>query len=111
MLGREKQELFLYEGQAVGALIHGRIGLVGANRHAVERAVILIGAVIFTVADGTADAMVCVAVHKLHLLGKFRQRPVEIVCAVFRGLYRQRPRLALRRRFFRRALWTMEMMM
>ena len=60
--------LFLPEGLAVGALIHSRIGLVGAHQNLVQRAVVFGVTMIGTGLDGAFDALVCIAVHVLFLL-------------------------------------------
>ena len=59
--------LLLTEGLAVGALVHGGIGLVGAHQDADQRAVVLGVAVISAGLDGTLNTLVCVAVH-IHFL-------------------------------------------
>ena len=55
--------LALTEGLAVGALIHGRIGLVGAHKDSIQRAVVGIAAVVCALLDGAFDALVCILVH------------------------------------------------
>ena len=60
--------LFLPEGLAVGALIHGRICLVGTHQDLVQGAIVLVVAVVGTGLDGAFDALVCIAVHVLFLL-------------------------------------------
>ena len=55
--------LLLLEGLAVGTLIHGGICLVGANKDAVQRAVIFGIAVISTLLNGAFDTLVCLAAH------------------------------------------------
>ena len=58
-----EKTLFLAEGLAVGALIHGGIAFMGTYQNAVQSAVIAVGAVIGTLMHGTLDALVGVAVH------------------------------------------------
>ena len=61
-------ELLLAEGLAVGALIHGRIALVGAHQNPVQRTVVLVLAVVCALMDGAFDALVGIAVHGIRLL-------------------------------------------
>ncbi len=58
----------LAEGLAVGALVLGGVGLVGANQDPVQGAVVLAVTVIGAGFDGTFDALVCMAVHSIFLL-------------------------------------------
>ena len=60
--------LLLAEGLAVGALILGRIGLMGTHQDPVQRAVVLAVAVVGAGLDGAFDTLVCMAVHKCYLL-------------------------------------------
>ena len=60
--------LFLAEGLAVGALVHGRVCLMGANQDLVQRAVVLTVTVVSTGLYGALNALVCVAVHECFLL-------------------------------------------
>ena len=60
--------LLSVEGLAVGALLHGRIGLVRADLNAVQRAIVLGAAVMLALRDRASDAMVRVAVHVSDLL-------------------------------------------
>ena len=60
--------LLLSEGHTVGALIHRGAGLVGAHQNLVQRAVILVLAVVCAVLDGTFDTLVGVVVHLKNLL-------------------------------------------
>ena len=60
--------LLLAEGLAVGALVHGGVGLVGAHQDLVQRAVVLTLAVMGTLMDGTLDGLVCIAIHNRFLL-------------------------------------------
>ena len=59
--------LFLPEGLAVGALIHGRVCLVGAHQNLIQRAVVFGVTVIGAGLDGAFDTLVCMAVHKCFL--------------------------------------------
>ena len=56
------------EGFAVGALIHGGIGLVGAHQNPVQRAVILLFAVMGALVHGAFDALVGMTIHCFFLL-------------------------------------------
>ena len=60
--------LSLTERLAVGALILGRIGFMGTNQNAVQRAVVLGIAMVGAGLNGTFDALVCVAIHFVFLL-------------------------------------------
>ena len=60
--------LSLLEGLAVGALIHGGIDLVGANHDSIQRAIVLVAAVMGTLSNGTLDALVSMAIHTDFLL-------------------------------------------
>ena len=60
---RDDLSLLFAEGLAIGALIHGGVGLVGAHKNAVQRAVVLIFAVVCTLLNGAFDTLVCVTVH------------------------------------------------
>ena len=55
--------LLLAEGLAVGALVHGGVGLMGAHQDAVQRAVVLVLAVISALLDGAFDTLVGMTVH------------------------------------------------
>ena len=55
--------LFLAEGHTVGALVNGGVGLVGTHQDPVQRAVVLIVAVMGTLLNGTFDALVGVTIH------------------------------------------------
>ena len=59
--------LLLLEGLAVGALIHGGIGLVGANHDPIQGAVVLTLAVVCTLGDGAFNTLVSMAIH-IHFL-------------------------------------------
>jgi hypothetical protein len=67
LLPRREKSL-LAEGLAVGALILGRVHLMGAHQNPVQRAVVLILAVVCTLLDGAFDALVCMTVHGSFLL-------------------------------------------
>ena len=60
--------LLLAEGLAVGALVHGRVGLVGADQNLVQGAVVLTLAVVCALLNGTFDGLICIAVHVFFLL-------------------------------------------
>ena len=60
--------LFLAEGHAVGALVHGGIRLMGAHQDPVQRAVVLLTAVVCALANSAFNALVCVTVHSFFLL-------------------------------------------
>ena len=51
----------LCEALAVGALIDGRIILVGAYRDTVKRAVVSAGGMVFALLDSAADGHICVS--------------------------------------------------
>lgn len=56
------------EGHAVGALIHGGIGLMGADLDPIQRAVVLGFAVVGALMNGALHALVGMAAHNLYLL-------------------------------------------
>ena len=60
--------LSLAEGLAVGALILGGVGFMGSHQDPVQRAVVLVLAVICALLDGTFDALVGIVIHKEILL-------------------------------------------
>ena len=60
--------LLSVKGHAVGALLCGWIGLVGADADLIERAVVLAVAVILALADSAADALIGIAIHTFLLL-------------------------------------------
>ena len=70
-------ESSLFEGLAVGALIHHGIALMSADHDAIQGAVVLSVAVMSTGLDGAFDALVCMAVHTHFLLyfGVFDSMP------------------------------------
>ena len=53
----------LPEGLAVGTLVLGGIGLMGAHQDPVQRAVVLVLAVVCALLDGALDALICMVVH------------------------------------------------
>ena len=60
--------LLLAEGFAVGALIHGRILLMGAHQDSIQGAVVFGIAVVSALLNGAFDALVCLVVHTIFLL-------------------------------------------
>ena len=60
-----QENLLLAEGHAVGALILGRIALVGTNTDLVQGAVVLVFTMMGTLVDSTFNALVCVVVHDI----------------------------------------------
>ena len=65
---QKRMLLLLAEGHTVGALIHRGAGLMGAHQNLVQRAVVLVLAVVCAVPDGTFDTLVGVVVHLKILL-------------------------------------------
>ena len=61
-------ELLLAEGLAIRALILGGVHFVSTHQNPVQRAVVLVLAVISALLDGTLDALVGMAVHGHFLL-------------------------------------------
>jgi hypothetical protein len=61
-------QLFLAEGLAIGALIHGGICFMGAYQDAFQRAVVCITTVVCALLDSTFNGLVCMAVHSHFLL-------------------------------------------
>ena len=61
--------MLTFKGAAVDALLIGRILLVGSHLDAVERAVVLVAAVILAVLDAAMDTTVllCFVKHHVHL--------------------------------------------
>ena len=55
--------LLLPEGLAVGALVHSRILLMGADQDLVQGAVVLVAAMMGALSDGTFDTLVSMAIH------------------------------------------------
>ena len=83
----EKQQglgpLLLAEGHAVGALIHGRVLLVGTHHDPVQRAVVCGIAVVRALRNGALNALVGIAAHGIQppssdFLGSF-PRKFEII--------------------------------
>lgn len=62
-LGRRRSILLAHKGQAVGALIHGGIALVGADLDLAERAVVLKVAVVGALGNGTLDGLIGLRFH------------------------------------------------
>ena len=60
---RVPKELFLTEGLAVGALIHGGVTLMSADQNTVQSAVVCVAAVVSALLNSTFDALVCLAIH------------------------------------------------
>ena len=60
--------LLLPEGLAVGALVHGRILLMGADQDLIQGAVVLSLAMMGALLNGALDALVCMTVHLIFLL-------------------------------------------
>ena len=60
--------LSLAEGLAVGALIHGRVGLMGTNHDLIQGAVVFSVAVVSAGLDGAFNALIGMAIHILFLL-------------------------------------------
>ena len=56
------------EGHTVGALVHSRIAVVGANQNALQGAVDGLITVVCALLNGTFDALVCIAIHCVFLL-------------------------------------------
>ena len=54
----------LAEGLAVGALVLGRIGLMGTHQNPVQRAVVLTVTVVGTGLNGAFDALIGMTIHK-----------------------------------------------
>jgi uncharacterized MAPEG superfamily protein len=67
-LPRKIRQLLLAEGHAVGALIHGRICLMGADQNSVEGAVVFAVAVVCALLDGAFNGLVCMTIHNEILL-------------------------------------------
>ena len=65
---RRRWCLLLAEGLAVGALIHGGIGFVGANQNTIQRAVVLGIAMVGAGLDGALNTFVGIAFHHDFLL-------------------------------------------
>ena len=63
-----KGQSALAEGLAVGALVHGGIGLMGAYQDPVQRAVVLVFTVMGALTHGAFNALVGVTIHCFFLL-------------------------------------------
>ena len=63
-----QENLLLAEGHAVGALVLGGVGLMGAYKDLVQGAVVGLVAVMGTLGNGALDALICFAVHNADLL-------------------------------------------
>ena len=66
--GNDSVSSLLAEGLAVGALVCGGIGLVGAHQDPVQRAVICLLAMVLALLNSTLNALVCMTVHGIILL-------------------------------------------
>ena len=62
----ERLLLFLlaHKGQAVGALIHSGVALMGANLNLVQRTEVLQVAVVHTLVDSAFDRLVSLIIHR-----------------------------------------------
>jgi hypothetical protein len=58
--------LLQLEGLAVGALVHGGVGLVGANQNALQAAIVGAVTVVAAVGDGALDGLVGVVASTAH---------------------------------------------
>ena len=61
-------QLLLAEGLAVGALVLRGVHFMGTHQDLIQRAVVLMAAVIGALLDGAFDALVCMTVHSKSLL-------------------------------------------
>lgn len=61
--GRRRSILLAHKGQAVSALIHGGIALMGTNLDLTERAVVLKIAVMGALGNGTFDRLIGLRFH------------------------------------------------
>ena len=61
--GASQRHSALTEGLAVGALVHGRVGFMGAYQNPVQRAVVLVLAMMGALLDGAFDTFVGMTVH------------------------------------------------
>ena len=59
-----RQKLLFAEGLTVSALVLSGVHLMGTHQDPVQRAVVLVFAVISTLLDGTLDTLICMTVHK-----------------------------------------------
>ena len=69
-----KEALLFAEGHAVRALVHGGVALMGADQDAVQRTVVLPGAVVGAVGNGAFDTLVGVTAHSKVPPKKFLER-------------------------------------
>ena len=66
--GALRKRSALTEGLAVGALIHGGVYFVGAHQNAVQRAVVLVFAVMGALVHGAFNALIGMTIHCFFLL-------------------------------------------
>ena len=57
--------LFLAEGHAVGALIHGGVAFMGADQNLLQRAVVGGIAMMDALGNSTFNVLVCVGIHSI----------------------------------------------
>ena len=62
-LPRKTRCLLLTEGHAVGALIDGGVGLMGAHQNAVQGAVVLVVTVVCTLLNGALNGLIGMTIH------------------------------------------------
>ena len=67
-MNRVPKELFLAEGLAVSALVHGGITFVSANQDTIQSAVVGAAAVICALLNGAFNALVSLTIHFEFLL-------------------------------------------
>ena len=65
---KQKAYLLLAEGHTVGTLIHGRIALMGTHQNPLQRAVVLLAAMVGAGLHSAVDALVGMTVHIPFLL-------------------------------------------
>ena len=65
---RVPEELFLAEGHAVSALVHGGITFVSANQNAIQSAIVGVLTVVCALVNSTLNALVCFTIHRCILL-------------------------------------------
>ena len=66
--GASNQRSALTEGLAVGALIHGGVYFMSAHQNSVQRAVVLVFAVMGALVHGAFDALIGMTIHCFFLL-------------------------------------------
>ena len=66
--GASQRHSALTEGLAVGALVHGRVGFMGAYQNPVQRAVVLVLTVVGALVHRTLNTFVGVTIHNCFLL-------------------------------------------